>query len=394
VADILLVSQTSRQTGFGRVAIGIANALAVEHRVTVIGVGPAQASETWTGQPIDPLDTACATALRQQLNFGHPDILILLGVGSLSAWQAERVRRMGYEGLLVAYVPVESWICNPRPLQGLHACTEVVAYHAAGAEALAAALSSSCAISWINHGVDSQRIPGHSQSRRALRLQRFPGLASRAEHTWVLNANRNDNRKAPELTLFAFASVVAKAPPTTLLMHCAPKRRGVDLRRLRDHLSLRNHVVFTHEILQPPWPEDDLTALYECCEIGVNSALAEGFGLIAFEHALCGGAQIMAAHHGLRELWDTAPAWVPLLERRCIDDVFVGEVPDSELFASELLRLLQRPCLVQANAAGCAARARETRFSWATVGGQWRDLASRLMGAAHSGHSELPAKTV
>ncbi|MDO7884890.1 glycosyltransferase [Hymenobacter cheonanensis] len=392
MAHVLLVSHTARPTGFGRVAIGIATALAeAGHRVQVLGVGLAQAGDTWAGQAENPFDMACTSALREWVRATPPEAVLLIGVGTLSAWQAARLRRDGYAGPLVAYVPVEGAIHDPSRLAGLLACTEVVAYHAAGAVALAGALGPGCPVSWLYHGVETPAAGLAPLPRPQVRTQLLPGLAAHAAHTWVLNANRHDLRKNPELTLRAFAEVVAAAPATTLLLHGTPQRPGLDLRRERDRLGLRAHVVFTEDELPRPWAEAQLTALYQCCEIGVSSALGEGFGLIAFEHAQQGGAQLLPAHAGLREIWGTAPAWVPVAGARFLDEVFTGQEPDPAAFAAGLLQLVQQPLLARANAAACAARAHHACFSWATVGRHWQALVARLLGAAHRREVGEPA---
>lgn len=386
MASILLVSHTGRPTGFGRVALGIAGALAAAHPVQVLGLGPPLPGEGWSGPPADPLDMGHSSALRAWVRATPPAVVVLVGVGSLAAWQAARLRQEGYAGHLVAYVPVEGAIYG-NELAGLRACSEVVAYHAPGAAALAQVLGPGCPVSWLYHGSDAPAPEAPAApaalaaARPALRRQLLPGLAAHAHHTWVLNANRHDLRKSPELTLRAFAEVVAAAPATTLLLHGAPQRPGLDLRRERDRLGLRGHVVFTEDELPRPWTDAQLAALYQCCEIGVNSALGEGFGLIAFEHAQHGGAQVLPAHAGLRALWGEAPAWVPVAGEVVLDDVFTGQVPDPAALGATLLALVQQPAVAQAHAVACGARARAACFGWAAVGGHWQALVARLLAA-------------
>ena len=110
-------------------------------------------------------------------------------------------------------------------------------------------------------------------------------------------------------------------------MHCNPRRRNLNLRDERARLGLDDRVILTRD--EPPtrWSEHRLSRLYACCEIGVSSTMAEGWGLIAFEHALHGAAQVMPRHAALAEIWGDAPVWAPLGQQMRVDRVFDGAEP-------------------------------------------------------------------
>ncbi|MFS2140385.1 hypothetical protein [Duganella sp. Dugasp56] len=92
MARILFVSHTPRGFGFGKVAAGIADALASRHVVRVLGLGPAMQPEGWTGESCDPLDIGCSSALRAALRTDGADLVLLVGVNVLSAWQASNLQ--------------------------------------------------------------------------------------------------------------------------------------------------------------------------------------------------------------------------------------------------------------------------------------------------------------
>ncbi|MGR3889733.1 hypothetical protein [Pseudomonas sp. 1152_12] len=380
MARLLIVSHTSRHTGFGNVAVGIANALALVHCVTVIGAGPAHVAEKWVELKSDPRDIGRTSALRTRLRENSTDVVLLIGVNVLTAWQAQCVRKDGYKAILVAYVPVEGPIYKADRLAGLRACTQVVAYHPMAARALASAVPGLPVISWIFHAVRQPRAPLITLlARPTLRRKLLPGLTQHWDRVWILNANRNDHRKCPEATLRAFASIVSQRPDTTLMMHCEPLRPHINLRAERDRLGLTNNVVFTHDELPKPWSEQQLSELYAVCEIGVSSALGEGWGLIPFEHALQGGAQVLPAHPGLLDIWGGAMQWVPVGEPRPVDRVSMGHVPDQQLLAESMLALATDPVRCRQQAAACRAQAAKEQFSWETVGQQWRTLVDTLL---------------
>lgn len=365
MATVLLVSHTGRGTGFGRVAAGIAAALVPAFATHVVGLGPSQAGETWLGHDHDPCDGTRTFRLRELAAALRPAAVLLVGVGKLSAWQAEVLRDEGFAGSLVAYVPVEGDIWQPAPLAGLRHCTTLVAYTQVAAQALRRALpAAGPPVVVIPHAIDP--LVAASGCRVALRRALFPAFAHRAEGSWLLNANRNDERKQPELTLQAFAEVAAAEPAATLVLHGQPHRPGVDLRQRCEQLGLRDRVIFSRAA--GPWPELALAHLYRCCDIGVNSALGEGWGLIAFEHALHGGAQLLPAHAGLRELWGDAPHWVPLGEPQALDDVFAGRPPTATDLVQAMRHLIGQPQQSALIAQACGQRARQVSFGWPAVG--------------------------
>ena len=391
MSSILICSHTGRGTGFGRIAAGIARSLAAIHRVWVVGVGPPLHGECWTGLPHGQLDQTRTSALARYADQTKPDIILLIGQGQLLAWQTTKLRRTGYCGSIVAYVPVEGPIRDAGPLAGLLETDAIVAYTSVGAQALVAALDTEGklpAVSVIPHAID--RLQKESPDCKAqLRAQILKTSLHDAGATWILNANRNDQRKRPELTLRAFAECCTQPGEALLVLHCTPARRGLDLRMERDYYGLRNKVLFTSEINPGCWSDEDIGRLYESCDIGVNSALGEGWGLIAFEHALCGGAQIMPRHAGLAEIWGAAPAWVNVGPQTIpTDDVFSGQFAETESLTKVMKGLIQDRGLATAVAKACAVRAASAELSWDSVGERWRDLLKKqTRGAATFGQA-------
>ena len=47
----------------------------------------------------------------------------------------------------------------------------------------------------------------------------------------------------------------------------------------------------------------DLNRLYNACDVGINTSMGEGWGLVSCEHGAAGAAQIVPDHTGCAELW-------------------------------------------------------------------------------------------
>ena len=52
--------------------------------------------------------------------------------------------------------------------------------------------------------------------------------------------------------------------------------------------------------------EQQINLLYNACDVGINTSMGEGWGLISFEHGATGAAQIVPAHTSFIENWTGA----------------------------------------------------------------------------------------
>lgn len=385
MSRLLVCTQTGRGTGFGRVAESIASSLAEDHEVHVVGLGETELSRRWFQHAHDELDANRISAVSRIANEFGAAVVILVGQGQLQSWQIAALRSSRYVGVIIAYVPVEGSIYNAAPLEGLLRCDAVVAYTEAGADELRHALQAITAVGdfqkkmhVISHAID-RGSPGLGKSRELLRAQLFPQMEHRHSGTWILNGNRNDHRKCPELSLQAFARVAAKHRDATLILHCRHRRRGLSLRIEIARLGLQNQVFITSDIGSEFLSEEQVSLLYASCEIGINSALGEGWGLVAFEHALFGAAQILPSHAGLREIWGSAPVWSPVAGKLYIDEVFLGQVPDEDATADSISRLLSDPAKLQQVGSACAAKARSEALTSAVIGREWQALVATVL---------------
>ncbi len=203
---------------------------------------------------------------------------------------------------------------------------------------------------------------------------------------WFLNANRNDWRKRPELTMQAFAPIAEQHPDARLVMHCQPCRPDMDLRIEQARLGLGHHVIFSQQECQQPWPDEQLSLLYASCEIGVSSTMAEAWGLVGFEHAMHGAAQILPEHAVLREIWGDAPSWVPRGTETRVDMTFAGAEPQVDAMTEVMHSLVENPDIMRNVGLACRDRARDRSLSWEAVGTQWLTLIACLLDGACARH--------
>ncbi|MEP5770302.1 glycosyltransferase, partial [Nisaea sp.] len=207
----------------------------------------------------------------------------------------------------------------------------------------------------------------------------FPDLED-PEHTFiVLNANRPVFRKRLDLTLEGFALFAAGKPANVkLCLHQAhvdeltphllelASKHGLESRLLYNPLNPDGGAI----------PDEELNQLYGACDVGLNTSAGEGWGLVSFEHAATGGAQIVPLSTACTSLWteQTALRIIP---------VDFAETPMSELelayvdpvdVAAALERLYRDREHARILAKSGYEHVMHSQFQWSTISGQWREL--------------------
>ncbi len=251
----------------------------------------------------------------------------------------------GGRAKVVAYVPVDGRIVDARYLEPLRGVDRFVAYTEFGRSELERFVD--VPVHVIPHGVDTET---------------FRPLDDRPEGFVVLNANRPHDRKRIDLTLEGF-SIFARDKPDDVRLRLHHAIDGYE------NIGIADRVDVTTGVLS----DKELNLVYNSCAVGLNTAMGEGWGLVSFEHAATGAAQVVPNSSACAELWrgaaeivpaqDTGvPGWSPLAMRTV----------SAEGVAEALERLYADPGHLLAMSE--AARANAMRYSWDAIGEQWLEL--------------------
>ncbi|MBP0017919.1 MAG: glycosyltransferase family 4 protein [Cyanobacteria bacterium SBLK] len=169
-------------------------------------------------------------------------------------------------------------------------------------------------------GVDTENFfPFDSESRMSAKQNAkslLLGHEVEPESFWVLNANRNQPRKRIDLTIRGFARFAAnKSPHVKLCLHMGLKDLGWNIAELGARFGIEDRLIFTTtESNSPNMSDIELNLIYNACDAGLNTSTSEGWGMVAFEHAATGTAQILPKHTSCEELWqDSALLIDPVL---------------------------------------------------------------------------------
>lgn len=136
------------------------------------------------------------------------------------------------------------------------------------------------------------------------------------------------------------------------------------------------------KLRHPRLPVERVNLLYNACDVGLNTARAEGWGLLAFEHAAAGAAQVVPDHRA--ELWRERALLVPT--ERCPG----GRAPTEAGVERALSRLHDEPELRERIARAGHAHATSPRFDWGAIARRWERLLLRTATLARRGDDEPP----
>ncbi len=255
---------------------------------------------------------------------------------------------------VVAYVPLDGRIVDSRflpPLAGIDRLVTFTRFAQAELEGFFGA-----PVDVIPHGVDTET---------------FRPLAGGGRDGFVvLNANRPLERKRIDLTIEGFA-LFARGKPADVRLRLHHALDGDDHAALVERLGIADRVDVTASALS----DAELNVLYNSCHVGVNTALGEGWGLVSFEHAATGAAQVVPDSSACAELWAGAAEVVP-----AEDTGVPGFSPlamrtvSAEGVAEALERLYSDPEHLRAMSAAACENATQPRYRWDAIGEQWREL--------------------
>lgn len=156
---------------------------------------------------------------------------------------------------------------------------------------------------------------------------------------------------------------------------------------LIDTYNIRDRVVYNP--LSPEGgalSEAALTKLYRACDVGINTAMGEGWGLVSFEHASTGAAQVIPNRTACGALWNgrTAQMVEPVAWKvPASSPLEMGEVDAAGVAHALNWLLSDRPRLRRLSRAG-SRYAHEEDFGWDSISDQFDGLFARAIAKTNS----------
>lgn len=129
----------------------------------------------------------------------------------------------------------------------------------------------------------------------------------------------------------------------------------------------------------PALSKKKLNLLYNCCNVGVNSCMAEGWGLVSVEHAITGAAQIVPAHTATKEIFGGIAGLEDFLVKCSgkftFDNVMtVGELVSIDDMAAKMQKVYQDEQFCKTAGEAAMNYLTSPRFHWKNIAEQWKEI--------------------
>lgn len=388
-------------TGLTRVMHSVMRRLAHRHEIHYLGIGYSGEVVRDRGLTIYPTnrtggDVFAAFQAIRLIDEIQPDLIFVLHDLWLFEYYLRLFAPFRDRLRIAAYIPLDGRITDEAHAASLEHADRVITYTRFAQAELEGAFRRLVergtarqfpAVDVIPHGVDADRFFPHSElteagfaseARAAAKRKVFPWAGDDAGDSFVvLNASRPDKRKRVDLTVKGFAQFAAGKPANVrLCLHHAildePATRNLQSRIQECGIAPR---VTLNPLGAGVAGDAELNLLYNACDVGINTSMGEGWGLVSCEHGAAGAVQIVPEHTACAELWrDRGELVQPA--RSCVPEFSVlemGEVSPGGV-AGALEALYRDPARRKALSRAAVACFRSPALSWDTIARQFDDL--------------------
>ncbi|NBR26668.1 MAG: glycosyltransferase, partial [Micrococcales bacterium] len=301
-----------------------------------------------------------------------PDIFICLNDIWIvnQVWERIQFLKDQYKFKFIAYFPIDSEYYYPDMLRNIPYWDIAITFTINCAHRILKHDIKPSKLGVLPHGVDISKFNPmpREQARTALGLPQ--------DRFIVFNGNRNQPRKRIDLTIKAFAEFAVDKPDTMLYLHMGTKDLGWDITALfkremgRLGLDDKQRLILTsNEINYIAAPPDELlNTIYNACDVGLNTADGEGWGLVSFEHASCRKPQVVPNHTACKDIWEEAGLLIDVATWVTDKDLGVERGLVSTDHTAEILTALyDEEDLYEEVAEACYAVTQRPEYRWESV---------------------------
>ncbi|MGV9836554.1 glycosyltransferase family 4 protein [Nocardia niigatensis] len=405
---LIVVGHGAAASGFSRVSDGIISQLIDSYDIHQLAVNhPVERLKArWPvyGNP-PPGDIDGVERLGKLCRLLRPDLILIVGDLFFSAHHIQQLYRHPpiRRPLCVAYCPVDGELHGIDYVNELAQFDQIVVYNRFGSQELSqldqrtspTGATRLASVEIIPHGIDRQTFHpiGCPDSQlpedRGVAKELLFGADSALRDSFIVfNGNKHQPRKRLDLTIEGFARFARGKPANVrLYLHASIDAQGPDLRIIAAHFGIADRLILTgiYEKVHPAVTNKRLNLIYNACDVGINTSMGEGWGLVAFEHAVTGAPQIVPRHSACRELWDGAALLLDPVSTTCHPALgMLRHIVDPCDVAAALEQLYGDQDLREHMARAAFERARQPQFSWPVIAGQWDRLFRRLLESRQS----------
>jgi len=342
----LFIADAVASTGFARVAHSIIDNLPEKYEIHHLGVN-------YFGDPhpyrhkIYPAslggDVYGIGRLMPLISGIKPDFIFMLNdpwIISMYLQEFEKMKIKDFPPIIV-YFPVDAMEHSPSFYSRFNLVKKVCVYTQFGKNVILAVHSPNVTedkIHVIPHGISKDAFYPINSTFAKQTLYPKEKTEEFLNSFVVFNGNRNQPRKRMDITMWAFKEFHRNKPDVKLYLHMGVLDLGVNVAELATRYGFDNKLVLsTMENRIPSVSDEKLNIIYNATDVGINTSLGEGWGLVNWEHAATGKPQILPNHSALTEIWEGKAKLIPTIMPQMIERVnTVGMVPDLRALISTL----------------------------------------------------------
>jgi glycosyltransferase involved in cell wall biosynthesis len=319
---LLVVGDADVPTGFARVIRSIFGPLSQAYEIHQLGISYDGDPHAYNW-PLYPArvggDEFGRARVAKLVTWLKPALVFILNDIWLISDYVRLIRDVDPAVKIIAYCPIETGPVDATWIERLTGIDRIVTYTAWAKRELerarlpaAGSSASPVPIEVIPHGVDTSAfhpIDCRPEIARAKARRLLFGTDPDFDNAFiVLNANRNQPRKRIDTTIRGFAMFAKEKPANVrLYLHMALADLGWNIGKLTQRYGLDSRLIVTTDSgAFPNVTDEQLNLIYNACDVGLNTAVSEGWGLVAFEHAATRAPQVVPGHGCTLELWDGA----------------------------------------------------------------------------------------
>lgn len=306
-------------TGFSRVNTEIAKGLPKEAEVHHLAIN-------YKGDPIDLKDVECdyrlypASAMgdiygfNRIREFGNMDFDVIYLLNDL--WVTDQILMLIKKTWkeippIVIYFPVDATGFSKEWFQHFDIVTIPVVYTEFG-RSVCNEIVPEIEFRVIAHGTNFNDF--YQMDKLESKKKKFSNYPELWDTFIVLNANRNQPRKRVDITIQGFSAFSAGKPSNVkLYLHMGVEDEGFNILKLASRFGISDRLIISgKDATLQSIPEEKLNIIYNATDVGLNTAIGEGWSLTNMEHAVTGAPQIVPDHSALKELYSDCGLLMPV----------------------------------------------------------------------------------
>lgn len=342
----LFIADAVASTGFARVAHSIIDNLPEKYEIHHLGIN-------YFGDPhpyknnIYPAslggDVYGIGRLMPLISATKPDFIFMINDPWIISMYLQELEKLKLKALppIIVYFPVDAIEHSPSFYSRFNLVNKICVYTQFGKKVILSVNSPDVTedkIHVIPHGISTKTFYPINSTFAKQTLYPKDKTEEFLNSFIVFNGNRNQPRKRMDITMWAFREFQRNKPDVKLYLHMGVLDLGVNVAELAMRYGFDSKLVLsTMENRIPTVSDEKLNIIYNATDVGINTSIGEGWGLVNWEHAATGKPQIVPNHSALTEIWEGSAKLIPIIMPQMIERVnTVGMVPDLRALISIL----------------------------------------------------------